>query len=125
MKNVLITGGCGFIGSHLVDAIMRKGANVHVIDNLSAGTAKNLKQWFNNPKFGFIEGDLLVDETLNCLEKGYDFIFHLAANPEVRVSSTNPQIHFQQNVLATYNLLEYLRKKQNACTIAFASTSAV
>jgi UDP-glucose 4-epimerase len=125
VKNVLVTGGCGFIGSHLVDVLMRKEANVHVIDNLSTGTMQHLKQWFTNSRFRFVEGDLLDTQALISLGSEFDFVFHLAANPEVRVSSINPQIHFQQNVIATYNLLEYLRKKQNGYTIAFASTSAV
>jgi UDP-glucose 4-epimerase len=125
VKNVLVSGGCGFIGSHLVDVLMRTEANVCAIDNLSTGTKRNVKQWFTNSRFRFIKGDLSDNRVLLSLDKSFDFVFHLAANPEVRVSSIHPQIHFKQNVIATYNLLEYLRKKQDGCTITFASTSAV
>jgi UDP-glucose 4-epimerase len=125
VKNVLVTGGCGFIGSHLVDALISKGVNVQVLDNLSTGTMQNLKQWVGNSRFRLVEGDLLDTEALNSLNGEYDYVFHLAANPEVRVSSTDPQIHFQQNVIATYNLLEYLRETRNTATLAFVSTSAV
>ena len=125
VKKVLVTGGCGFIGSHLVDTLMRKEANVHVIDNLSTGTMQHIKQWLSNSLLRFVECDLLDTQALTGIDSNFDAVFHLAANPEVRVSSVNPQIHFQQNVIATYNLLEYIRKKQDKCTIAFASTSAV
>jgi len=125
VKNVLVTGGCGFIGSHLVDALISKGVNVQVLDNLSTGTMQNLKQWVGNSRFRLVEGDLLDTEALKSLNGEYDCVFHLAANPEVRVSSTNPQIHFQQNVIATYNLLEYLRETRNTAKLAFVSTSAV
>jgi UDP-glucose 4-epimerase len=125
LKNVLVTGGCGFIGSHLVDTLMKTEANVYVIDNLSTGTTQHIKQWVTNSRFRFIKDDLLNTKALSGISSKFDFVFHLAANPEVRVSSINPQIHFQQNVIATYNLLEYLRKTQNECTISFASTSAV
>jgi UDP-glucose 4-epimerase len=125
VKTVLVTGGCGFIGSHLVDALMRTKTNVDVVDNLSAGTKQNINQWLDNSLLRFFECDLLDTQALTGVDSDFDFIFHLAANPEVRVSSVNPQIHFQQNVIATYNLLEYIRKNQNECTIAFASTSAV
>jgi UDP-glucose 4-epimerase len=125
LKNVLVTGGCGFIGSHLVDALMTEEAKVQVLDNLSSGTISNIKKWVANSRFDFVEGDLLDTKALKMLHRDYDVVFHLAANPEVRVSSTDPDIHFHQNIVATYNLLEYLRKAQSKATIAFASTSAV
>ena len=53
-----MTGGAGFIGSHLVDALLTKGINVSVFDNLTSGTLQNIKQWLNNPNFTFIKGDL-------------------------------------------------------------------
>ena len=105
VKKVLVTGGCGFIGSHLVDTLMRKEANVHVIDNLSTGTMQHIKQWLSNSLLRFVECDLLDTQALTGIDSNFDAVFHLAANPEVRVSSVNPQIHFQQNVIATYNLL--------------------
>jgi UDP-glucose 4-epimerase len=122
-KSMLITGGAGFIGSHLVDALMTRRAEVSVFDNLSSGTLQNIKQWLGNPNFTLIKGNLLNPSDLKKLShKRYDIVFHLAANPEVRVGSTNPNIHFQQNLAATHNLLEHNRKTP---TLIFTSTSTV
>jgi len=126
MKKVLVTGGAGFIGSHLVNALITHEVNVSVFDNLITGTLQNIKQWLNNPNFNFIKGDLLNPSDLQKLKHGhYKTVFHLAANPEVRVGSINPNIHFQQNVVATHNLLEALRKMKNASALVFTSTSTV
>ena len=126
IEKVLVTGGAGFIGSHLVDVLITQGANVCVFDNLTAGTLENIKQWLNNPNLTFIKGDLLNASDLTKLKNNhYKTVFHLAANPEVRVGSTNPNIHFQQNLVATHNLLEHLRKTRNTTTLIFTSTSTV
>lgn len=126
MQSVLITGGAGFIGSHLADAMMSDGAGVHVFDNFSAGTESNIKSWLNNPSFTLVRGDLSRASELRKLGSSkYQTVFHLAANPEVRVGITNPKIHFLQNVVATQNLLEYLRKTGNIPNIVFASTSTI
>jgi UDP-glucose 4-epimerase len=126
MENVLITGGAGFIGSHIADAFMAKGANVSVLDNLSAGKLENVKQWLNHENFTFIKGDLLNPSDLARLsQKHYEIVFHLAANPEVRVGTTNPEVHFQQNLIATHNLLECIRKNKSDLTLVFTSTSTI
>jgi UDP-glucose 4-epimerase len=126
MKKVLVTGGAGFIGSHLVDAIMAQGKEVVVFDNLSNGPLENIIRWRSHPAFSFIKGDLLNPTDLAKLEiKSYDLIFHLAANPEVRVGTENPDIHFKQNTVATYNLLEFVRKAGNHPTLVYTSTSTV
>jgi len=126
IEKVLVTGGAGFIGSHLVDALMTQGSKVCVFDNLTSGTLQNIKQWLNNPNLTFIKGDLLNPADLKKLTNShYDLVFHLAANPEVRVGSTNPNIHFQQNLTATHNLLENLRKTRTTSTLIFTSTSTV
>jgi len=114
MEKVLVGGGAGFIGSHLVDALMINGTNVSVFDNLSSGILQNLKPWLDNPNFTFINGDLLKASDIKKLNHNhYNLIFHLAANPEVKIGSTNPNIHFQQNITATHNLLEHYRKIKN------------
>jgi UDP-glucose 4-epimerase len=108
-ERVIVTGGVGFIGSHLVDNIITQDTHVTVFDNLTSGTLQNIKQWLNNPNFTFVKGDLLNPADNKKLEqRHYDLVFHLAANPEVRVGSTNPHIHFQQNLVATHKLLESL-----------------
>jgi UDP-glucose 4-epimerase len=123
MEGILITGGAGFIGSHLVDALMVRGEEVCVFDNLSTGSIENVRHWFWQPElFTIIRGDLL---NLIDLEKlkfdRYSLILHIAANPEVKIGSTEPNIHFQQNIVATHNLLELVRKTGTQPTIVFAS----
>jgi UDP-glucose 4-epimerase len=126
MVSVLITCGAGFIGSHLVDALMVRGEEVCVFDNLSTGSIENVRHWLGNPNFTLIKGDLLNTTDLEKLEiKRYSLIFHFAANPEVKIGSTDPNIHFQQNIVATYNLLELIRKADAKPMLIFASTSTV
>lgn len=122
-RSVLVTGGAGFIGSHLVDSLMMAGSEVCVLDNLSAGSLTNIKQWLKNPNFCF--KNIELTNSLDSMDRQFDVIYHLAANPEVRVSSTNPEIHFSQNIAATFNLLEYIRKSHTTSQFVFTSTSAV
>lgn len=126
MGRVLVIGGAGFIGSHLVDTFMMRNEEVTVFDNLSTGTLVNIGRWLDNAKFTFIKGDLLNANDLKKLEiNEYEFIFHLAANPEVRLGSVVPSTLFDQNVVATQNLLEFLRQSDNRPILAFSSTSTV
>jgi UDP-glucose 4-epimerase len=105
---------------------MVRGEEVCVFDNLSTGSMENVRHWLGSPNFTFIKGDLLNTMDLEKLEvKRYSFIFHFAANPEVKIGSTEPGIHFQQNILATYNLLELIRKAEAKPMLIFASTSTV
>jgi UDP-glucose 4-epimerase len=125
LKRVLVTGGAGFIGSHLVDRLMGKNFEVTVLDNLSSGSLDNLKQWLQNLNFTFIKGDLKNPALIEEAIKQTDLIFHFAANPEVRVGETEPLVHFEENFVTTFNLLEALRKKNSVRSIVFASTSTV
>jgi len=125
VEKVLVTGGAGFIGSHLVDRLMSQDYKVTVLDNLSSGSLNNLEQWFPNPNFIFIKGDLKNPQIIEKATKQTDLVFHFAANPEVRVGETEPCVHFEENLVATFNLLEALRKEGSAHTIVFASTSTV
>ncbi len=126
MENVLVTGGSGFIGSYLVDALITRGVSVCVFDSLISGTIQNIKHWIDNPSLTFVKDSLLNTSGLTKLKHNhYDLVFHLAANPEVRVGSTHPRIHFQQNLVATYNLLEHLRGTRDNSTLIFTSTSTV
>jgi len=123
-SRVLVTGGAGFIGSHLVDRLMFEGCEVTVIDCLSSGSVENVKRWLESPRFRFIRGDLKsfggwVDEF-----RDVDVVFHYAANPEVRVSVTEPGVHFQENLQATFNVLEACRRFK-VPYLVFASTSTV
>lgn len=111
---LIVTGGAGFIGSHLADRL----GNVKILDNLSSGRIENIRT------HNLIIVDLKdFKKTLEAIE-GAETIFHFAANPEVRVSTISPKIHFDENILATFNLLEAMRKK-DVKEIIFASSSSV
>jgi len=121
---VLVTGGAGFIGSHIVDKLVEEGYAVRVIDNLSSGRLENLAQHRGNPQVEVIVGDLKKPEDALKAVEGVETVFHYAANPEVKVSTTNPEVHFNENVVATFNLLEAMRRK-GVKEIVFASSSSV
>lgn len=125
LGRVLVTGGAGFIGSHLVDRLCEEQLPVTVIDNLTAGNIKNIAKWLNTSNFKFVFGDLLIADKISKILKECETVFHMAANPEVRVSSTNPKVHYEQNIYATFNLLEAIRKADNVKTLVFASSSVV
>ncbi len=116
---VLVTGGAGFIGSHLTDLLIDNGHDVTVIDNLSAG-----REEYINPKAAFINGDLKDKNFVLENVKGFDMVYHLAANPDVRLGEENKEVHIQENILVTHNILEAMRLN-GLGKIAFTSTSAV
>lgn len=123
MKNsqILVTGGAGFIGSSLVKYLLEKEKHVTVFDNFSV--INNLKEIKSN-NLKIIKGDLTSSSDLKKISSKFDTVFHLAADPEVRLTKTNPKSIFQNNILSTYNLLEQLRQT-DVKTIVFTSTSAV
>jgi UDP-glucose 4-epimerase len=121
---ILVTGGAGFIGSHLVDRLVRDGYRVRVVDNLSSGRLENIKHHLDAGNVEIIVGDLKDPQVALEAVEGVDVVFHFAANPEVRVSTTNPEIHFNENIVATFNLLEALRRK-GVKELVFASSSSV
>ncbi|MEM2678019.1 MAG: SDR family NAD(P)-dependent oxidoreductase [Thermofilaceae archaeon] len=121
---LVVTGGAGFIGSHLVDHLVARGWRIRVVDNLSSGTPDNIKQHLESRKVEFLKLDLKSPEEAYEAVKGAQAVFHLAANPEVRVSTTNPEVHFSENVVATFNLLEAMRKS-GVRDLVFASSSSV
>lgn len=122
---VLVTGGAGFIGSHLVDTLLERGKVVRVFDNMSTGNELYLERWKGNEKCNFIKGDLTKPSEVNYILEGCDTIYHLAANPEVRSWLASPDDQFKQNVEATFNLLEDIRKNGGINLLVFTSTSTV
>ncbi|WP_209475744.1 NAD-dependent epimerase/dehydratase family protein [Thermococcus stetteri] len=120
----LVTGGAGFIGSHLVDRLMEEGHEVRVLDNLSAGSVENIRRWLENERFEFIKGDMADFETVKKAIEGVDVVSHLAANPEVRISSQSPEKLYESNVTITYNLLEAMRNS-DVEYLVFTSSSTV
>ncbi len=121
----LVTGGAGFIGSHIVDYLIKQGKPVRVYDNLASGNMEYLAHWRDHELFEFIEADLLDREKIVEAVKGCDEVYHFAANPEVNAKKASPEEHFRQNIEATYNLLEAMRLSGEQRFIAFASTSTV
>lgn len=124
MTKIIVTGGAGFIGSHTVDKLLSKGNEVTVIDNLSSGRMEFIEHHLKKPNFKFINLDLLHFEELKKAIHGSDVIYHMAANPDVRLGAENTKIHLEQNIIATYNVLEAMRMNEQQ-NIVFTSTSTV
>jgi len=117
---ILVTGGAGFIGSHVVDRLIEKGEEVIVVDNLSSGNIE-----FVNDRANFVKMDLIHDsDKLHRLLNNVDFVWHIAANPDVRIGEQSPEKIYDNNILATFLLLEAMRKSQ-VKNIVFTSTSTV
>ncbi|MEI8395760.1 MAG: NAD-dependent epimerase/dehydratase family protein [Rhodospirillaceae bacterium] len=123
-RHAFITGGAGFIGSTLADRLLSLGIRVIVYDNLSTGFSEFLDNARSQPGFTFIQGDLLDEATLTAAMAGADFVFHLAANADVRFGTTHPRRDMEQNTIATYNVLEAMRAN-GVRRIAFSSTGSV
>jgi UDP-glucose 4-epimerase len=120
----IVTGGAGFIGSHLVDRLLNDGYAVSVIDNMSAGTMENLKQQLDNPKLKVYNTDIRDAEALNKIFAGHDVVFHLAAQANIRKSAVDHKSDLENNLIGTINILEaMLENKIN--DLVFASTSAI
>ncbi len=119
---ILVTGGAGFIGSHLVDELLSEDYELVVIDNFSSGSFDNLSNSITSPKLKVIKGDLRDASVLVASLSDTQTVFHFAANPEVRIG--DPNEHFENNIKATYNLLEVMRK-MDVANIVFASSSTV
>ena len=118
-----VTGGCGFVGSHVVDRLITKG-KVIVYDNLSSGKKEFIRPHIGKKNFKFIRADLLNKAVLAKAMRGADVVFHMAANPEIRIGETTPEIDFKQGVVATYNVLEAMRHG-GVKKIVFSSSSTV
>ncbi|MDI9619967.1 MAG: SDR family NAD(P)-dependent oxidoreductase [Candidatus Nezhaarchaeota archaeon] len=121
---VLVTGGAGFIGSHMVDVLVREGFRVRVLDNLSSGRLDNLNCHVGGSSVEVLNVDLKDASVVLQAVKDVGAAFHFAANPEVRVSTVNPDVHFNENVVATFNLLEAVRRN-DVEELVFASSSSV
>ena len=114
--NIIVTGGAGFIGSHLTDALITSGHRVTVIDNLSSGRKENV-----NPKAGFSKADVTGKEIEKAILEPIDTIFHFAAHISVRQSILNPGHDAHQNIFGSLNVLECARRR-GVKKIIFASS---
>ncbi len=123
MARCLVTGGAGFIGSHLVDALLRAGYSVAVLDNFSTGRMQNLSQALD-----YIDLHVASVESLQQIKeaiKGSDVVFHLAASSSVSESLRNPFLAHNHNVTGTINLLDAAREEKSVRKVIFASSAAV
>lgn len=124
MEHIIVTGCSGFIGSNLVDKLLTQGKYVTGIDNFSTGQRRFLEDALKNPNFRLLEGDLLNLSFLKQAFEGGEFVFHLAANADVRFGVEHTYKDLEQNTIATYHVLEAM-KANNIKQIAFSSTGSV
>lgn len=119
-----VTGGAGFIASNLLDRLLADGHSVSAYDNFSTGQRRFLEQAQHYPQFRLVEADLLDLPALTAAMAGHDFVFHLAANADVRFGTEHPRKDLEQNTIATFNVLEAMRA-QGIRRIAFSSTGSI
>jgi UDP-glucose 4-epimerase len=119
-----ITGGAGFIGSNLVDRLIEEGHDVTVYDNFSTGQRQFLQKASRAPTFRLVEGDVLDLNALTSAMAECEFVFHLAANADVRFGTEHPRKDLEQNTIATFNVLEAMRANKIR-RIAFSSTGSI
>ncbi|MFO0555195.1 MAG: NAD-dependent epimerase/dehydratase family protein [Polyangiaceae bacterium] len=120
----LVVGGAGFIGSHLVDALVGRGVHARVFDNLSVGRRAHLEQHFASGAASLVVADALDLEALVAASQGASAVFHLAANPEARWGLENTRLDLEQGTIATYNALEAARRT-GVPRFVFASSGTV
>ncbi len=124
--SLLVTGGAGFIGSHLIDALIESGNTVVCIDDLSLGTLDNISHHMENPHFTFIKQNLLDTEKLNSVFAEYSFqhVFHMAANSDIQEGARNLQVDLDKTFMTTFSTLSCMRN-HGVKNIVFASSSAI
>jgi UDP-glucose 4-epimerase len=122
--NYFITGGAGFIGSHMTERMLADGHKVTVYDNFSTGSKAFLQGAIGHPNFTLIEGDTLRLEKLAEAMYGAEVVIHFAANADVRFGLRHPHRDLEQNVIATYHVLEAMREN-NVKKIVFSSTGSI
>jgi UDP-glucose 4-epimerase len=120
----LVTGGAGFIGSHLVDELVRRGQDVLVYDNFSTGFRRHLDPAMKTGRVRIIEGDILDSAKLKSALENVSTVFHLAANADVRGGMRNTTVDVEQNILGSHSVLEAM-KAQSVREIVFTSSATV
>ena len=120
---VLITGGAGFIGSHLAEKLLENGEQVVVVDNLSTGSLENIESFKDHPRFDFVTGDIRNTELMESLVERSDVVYHLAAAVGVRLIAEDPVHTIETNIDGTEKVLNVVNKYSRR--ILIASTSEV
>jgi len=124
MARYFITGGAGFIGSHLVDRLVAEGNEVTVYDNLASGSKENIEHHLGKENFRFIEADLLDFSALEQAVKGHEIIWHLGANTDIPTGNRITDLDLNNCTIATRNVLEVMRHN-SIDKILFASSATV
>ena len=119
----IVTGGCGFIGSHLADYLIKLNFEVVVIDNLSVGRRENISHLNENSKFTFVDADISNFDLIEPIFRGADLVFHLAALADIVPSIENPTEYYKSNVNGTFNVLQACRKHKVKKIIYAGSSS--
>ena len=120
---VVITGGSGFIGSHLADFLIDSDYEVVVVDNLSIGRFENISHLLEHSKFTFLQADITDFDAIEIVFKDADWVFHLAALADIVPSIENPAEYYQSNVRGTFNVIEACRK-YNVKKIIYSASSS-
>ena len=126
MENILVTGGAGFIGSHLVGRLLKENNKVVAVDNFTLGKKENVASHANDSNFELVEMDAQNIDAIEAVMKQYniDRVYHLAANSDIQQSARDPMIDYRNTFNTTYSVLEAMRR--TGCKkLFFASTSAV
>ena len=122
----LITGGAGFIGSHLCDALLERGHHLTVVDNLVLGKMENIEHLLHHSSFQFIQEDILHMDVLREIFKNghFDMVYHLAANSDIQKGGKDPMVDYNLTFNTTFNILQMM-KEFEVKKLFFASTSAI
>ena len=120
--NVLVAGGAGFIGSHVVDMLIERGDRVTVVDNVSQGN--NLTHLDGHPNLTMVDADLNDLTRLKEVMRGMDVVYHLAANSDIQAGGKNPDLDFRNTLMTTKNILDAM-VFNNVKKMFFSSTSAI
>src|ERR1044071_6179848 len=119
----LVTGGAGFIGSHLVDQLIAQGGRVRVLDNFVSGGPRNLKHLAGNPQLDLMQGDIRIAEEVSEAMRGVGRVFHLAALADIVPSIQRPDEYFTTNVDGTFTMLQAARA-QGVRRFVYAASSS-
>ncbi len=124
VRKIFLTGGSGFIGSHIVDRLLADDYEVTVYDNLSNGRKEFIERHLKNPKLHFVHADMMDLDRVTAESKGHDLVWHMAANTDIIGSHTQPDRDLRDCVVATFNMVEAMRRN-GIKPILFASSGAV